>query len=142
MRRPSDQLVVDAAILVAFARGSRIAVLSTVAEARALTSTKRAFDEARKRVDLGMSRPDLLPFLDALMALIDVIEDDRIEHFMFSARLALKNAVPSGNGSTRDAHILALAWLIDADIWSPDRDFAGTGVASWSTPNLVRALQD
>jgi hypothetical protein len=33
-----------------------------------------------------------------------------------------------------------LAWSTDADIWTTDRDFAGTGVATWSTPNLVRAL--
>ena len=28
----------------------------------------------------------------------------------------------------------------EADIWTIDRDFAGTGVASWSTPNLMRGL--
>jgi predicted nucleic acid-binding protein len=42
----------------------------------------------------------------------------------------------------RDAHVLALAWSAGADIWSADRDFAGTGVASWSTLNLVRALAE
>jgi predicted nucleic acid-binding protein len=36
--------------------------------------------------------------------------------------------------------LLALAWSLDADIWTTDRDFAGTGVASWSTPNLIREL--
>jgi predicted nucleic acid-binding protein len=58
------------------------------------------------------------------------------------AEAALRDAVPSRNGAVSDAHILALAWEIDADIWSHDRDFAGTGVASWSTINLVRALAD
>ena len=56
------------------------------------------------------------------------------------AEVALQEAVPSRNGSTRDAHVLALARSLEADIWSADRDFAGTGVASWSTPNLMRAL--
>jgi uncharacterized protein len=36
--------------------------------------------------------------------------------------------------------LLALAWSVDANLWTNDRDFAGTGVASWSTPNLLRAL--
>jgi PIN domain len=36
--------------------------------------------------------------------------------------------------------VLALARDIDADIWTTDRDFAGTGVASWSTPNLLRVF--
>jgi predicted nucleic acid-binding protein len=53
---------------------------------------------------------------------------------------ALKNSVPSHNGSTRDAHLLALAWSAGADIWTHDRDFAGAGVATWSTTNLMRAL--
>jgi hypothetical protein len=35
---------------------------------------------------------------------------------------------------------LALAWSVEADVWTTDRDFAGTGIASWSTPNLMRAL--
>jgi len=54
----------------------------------------------------------------------------------------LRDAVGSRNGSTKDAHVLALAWEVLADIWSADRDFAGTGVASWSTPNLLRALDE
>jgi len=52
----------------------------------------------------------------------------------------LRDAVASRNGSVRDAHVLALAWSVDGDIWTTDRDFAGTGVASWSTPNLMRGL--
>ena len=46
------------------------------------------------------------------------------------------NAVASRNGSTADAHLLACAWAFDADLWSHDRDFAGTGWASWSNANL------
>ncbi|WP_156295705.1 PIN domain-containing protein [Methylobacterium aquaticum] len=50
------------------------------------------------------------------------------------------DAVASRNGSTSDAHVLACAWLLDADTWSRDRDVAGTGWPSWSTANLRRAL--
>jgi predicted nucleic acid-binding protein len=57
-----------------------------------------------------------------------------------SAAIALRDSIPSRNGSTNDAHILALAWSANAEIWSHDRDFAGTGVASWSTLNLLTAL--
>jgi len=49
---------------------------------------------------------------------------------------------PQRNGSTRDAHVLALAWSVEADVWTTDRDFAGTGTATWSTPNLMRALAE
>jgi hypothetical protein len=53
---------------------------------------------------------------------------------------ALRDAVPRRNGSTSDAHRLALAWNTGGDIWTHDRDFAETGVASWSTANLIVAL--
>lgn len=59
-----------------------------------------------------------------------------------AARKVLRNAVASRDGSTSDAHILALAWTYDADIWSHDRDFAGTGWPSWSNANLAAALTD
>jgi hypothetical protein len=49
-------------------------------------------------------------------------------------------APASRNGSSSDAHVLALAWLAEADIWSHDRDFAGTGWPSWSSANLRAAL--
>ena len=45
-------------------------------------------------------------------------------------------------GSTADAHVPSLAWTLDADIWSHDRDFAGTGWPSWSSANLRAALAD
>jgi hypothetical protein len=48
----------------------------------------------------------------------------------------LAAAPASGNGSTADAPILALAWATQADLWSHDRDFFGVGVACWSTANL------
>jgi len=37
---------------------------------------------------------------------------------------------------------LALAWSVEADVWTTDRDFAGAGIASWSTPNLMRAFAE
>jgi predicted nucleic acid-binding protein len=59
---------------------------------------------------------------------------------MEAAALVLQLAPASRNGSMRDAHILALAWSLDADIWSHDRDFAGSGWPSWSNANLRAAL--
>jgi predicted nucleic acid-binding protein len=58
------------------------------------------------------------------------------------SEIALRDAVPSRNGSIKDAHVLALARTVEADIWTTDRDFAGTGTATWSTPNLLRALAE
>jgi predicted nucleic acid-binding protein len=69
-----------------------------------------------------------------------VIVSAEIQPRLPAAETTLRDAVASRNGSTRDAHVLALAQAADADIWTTDRDFAGAGVATWSTPNLMRAL--
>lgn len=78
----------------------------------------------------------------ALLELLDVPSPERYEHGIAEATDTLRNAVASRNGSMSDAHILALAWTYEADIWSHDRDFAGTGWPSWSNANLAAALAD
>lgn len=87
-----------------------------------------------------MRLPALIPVLDRVVEELTVAPALAYAPLIPAAEAALRDAVPSRNGSTRDAHILALAWIADADIWSADRDFAGAGAASWSTANLIRAL--
>lgn len=140
MRRPSPALVVDAAVLISAAFGRSSGVVKTAASARFLVTTERAVQEARRRIELGLKRPDLLATVDTLMETITIVPTADFEATLPDSRLSLKEAVGSRNGSTKDAHVLALAWAADADIWSSDRDFSGTGVASWSTPNLIRGL--
>lgn len=89
-----------------------------------------------------MKRPELLPILDALAAKMAVAPMEGLATLVPAAEHGLRDAVASRNGSIRDAHILALAWEADADVWTTDRDFAGAGVATWSTPNLMRALAE
>lgn len=140
MREPAPALVVDASILIAAVIGYSAPALEEASHTRVLATTARAVEEARRRIELGMKRPDLVPLLAEIVAAIDVVSSDVLEALMGESERALRDAVASRNGSTSDAHVLALAWSIRADIWSPDRDFAGAGVASWSTPNLMRAL--
>jgi predicted nucleic acid-binding protein len=140
VRAPASALVVDAAILVAAARGRSSGALLEAARARALVTTDRAVQEARRRIELGLKRPELLAIVDALVAEFTIVPAEALEPAIAASEQALRDAVSSRNGSTSDAHILALAWSVDGDIWSTDRDFAGAGVASWSTPNLMRAL--
>jgi predicted nucleic acid-binding protein len=134
-------LVLDAAILIAAARGrSSGAVLAAARAAFLVTTTDRVVHEARRRIEFGLKRPELLEILDALLMETTVLPVAALAPLLARSERALKDATPSRNGSVRDAHVLALAWSTDADIWTTDRDFAGTGVATWSTPNLVRAL--
>ena len=142
MRAPGTVLVIDAAILVAAARGRSTGAILEAARTRSLVTSGRAVEEAARRIELGMMRPELLPVLKALVDELIVLPAMAVEAEIAQAEMTLRDAVPSRNGSVQDAHILSLAWQMEADIWTFDRDFAGTGVASWSTVNLMRALVD
>lgn len=142
MRQPSTTLVLDAAILVAAVRGRTSGAIMAVSQLAALVTTERVVIEARRRIELGLKRSDLLPVLAQLLEEVTVVPMDSLEPLAGDAVTTLRLAPASGNGSTRDARVLALAWDTNADIWTTDRDFAGTGVATWSTPNLVRALAE
>jgi predicted nucleic acid-binding protein len=142
LRAPSTLLVVDAAILVAAARGRSSGAVLRANDTLHLATTERAIGEARRRIELGMKRPDLLPILHAITELMVIAKTDELAPTIPAAETGLREAVASRNGSARDAHVLALAWTADADIWTTDSDFAGTGVATWSTPNQMRALAE
>lgn len=142
MRAPSSTLVIDAAILVAAVRGRSAGALLAAAASAVLVTTDRVVQEARRRVALGLKRPDLLDLLDDLAELLTIVPVASLEPIMSRCEQTLRDAVPSRKGSMRDAHVLALAWSVEADVWTTDRDFAGTGVATWSTPNLMRGLAE
>lgn len=140
MRAPAPTLVVDAAVLIAAAFGRSASLISDLQRHSALITTDRVIEEARRRLALGAKRPDLVEVVDRLAEQITVLSVESLAHLIEASEQALRDAVASRNGSTRDAHVLALAWSADADIWTADRDFAGTGVPTWSTPNLMRGL--
>jgi predicted nucleic acid-binding protein len=133
-------LVVDANILMAAVLGSTTgAHLDLISGRRSLVTSAAAFEEAYRVI--GHVRPNDLAVLESLLDLVTIIacEDVAVDD-MATAEMALKNAPVSRNGSVTDAHLLALAWTLDADLWSHDRDFAGTGWPSWSTSNLLAAV--
>jgi predicted nucleic acid-binding protein len=142
MRPPSPTLVLDAAILISAVFGRSAGAIMEAQRASALVTTDRVVHEARRRIELGLKRPELLEVLDDLAMAITIVPVAALEPLLAQCEVALRDAVASRNGSTRDAHVLALAWSIDADVWTTDRDFAGTGVATWSTPNLMRTLAE
>jgi predicted nucleic acid-binding protein len=113
-----------------------------VAQLRILVTTDRAIEEARRRISIGLRRPEVLLILERILEDVTVVPVERLEPLLVESGNYLRDAVASRNGSVSDAHLLALARDAGADIWSADRDFAGTGVASWSTPNLLRGLSE
>ena len=108
---------------------------------RAVITSSRTVDEVRSvlRSRRGFSS-DALGSSELIIRGIHVAELPSYLGLLDAAALALAEAVPSRNASAADAHLLACAWAFDADIWSHDRDFAGTGWPSWSNANLGRQL--
>ena len=83
---------------------------------------------------------DAAELAEALLGGVAVVHEAVYADAVETAAGVLARAVASRNGSTRDAHLLACAWVFDADLWSHDRDFAGTGWPSWSNANLSDTL--
>ena len=109
--------------------------------ARRLATSTRAAEEIRS-VLKGITnlRPKVIEAGDVLLSGIEVVDEAVYLSLLDGAARALRQAVPSRNGSERDAHLLACAWAYDADLWTHDRDFAGSGWPSWSTANLRDVL--
>ena len=110
MRTPSSVLVIDDAVLVAGARGRSSGAMLEAARAAALVTTDRVVQEARRRVELGLKRPDLLAVIDALAAELTIVPVAALAPLLASSEVALRDAVPSRNGSTRDAPRDAMYW--------------------------------
>jgi predicted nucleic acid-binding protein len=135
-------LAVDANIILSVALGRRSRPLfDRVLTRRTVVTSARAADEIRSVLRASSTLPrDAGERAEAVIAEIQVVGLAAYADFVDAAARALAQAVASRNGSTRDAHLLACAWAFDADIWTHDRDFAGTGWASWSNANLSDQL--
>ncbi|MGX7708113.1 PIN domain-containing protein [Methylobacterium sp. Gmos1] len=141
-RPPSPIIVVDTNIILSVALGRRSRPAFEIIRARReLVTSARSVEEVLGVLhDLKGVRETMTAQTEAILRDLAVVEAAAYAKYSPEAAHVLSHAVASRNGSTSDAHVLACAWLLDADIWSHDRDFAGTGWPSWSNANLLRAL--
>lgn len=141
-RMPSATLVVDANIVLGVVLGARSRPLfAAVCRLRTIATSSRAVEEIR-----GVLGDPRIPAKDReraepLLAGLLVVGAETYANALDEAGRILADAVASRDASRSDAHLLACAWALDADIWSHDRDFAGTGWPSWSNANLRRVLE-
>jgi predicted nucleic acid-binding protein len=141
-RAPAPILILDSNIILSVALGLPARpVFADVQLHRALLTSFRAREEVLRIAEgLDQHAEEALAIASMLFEIVTVVEEALYLERLAAAAEALRLAVPSRNGSAKDAHILALAWTVDGDIWSHDRDFAGTGWPSWSSANLRSAL--
>jgi hypothetical protein len=85
--------VVDAVVLVAAARGRGSGALLEAARAAALVTTDRVVHEARRRIELGLRRPELLALIDGLLAEMTVVPVAGLTPVLAESEIALRDAV-------------------------------------------------
>jgi predicted nucleic acid-binding protein len=141
MKPASDRLIVDTNVfLSALMRRSTRRAMEQLSVQRALILTGHSLFEARMVAARVPKFATRIIDESLLLGLMNLADPESYSDALATARQRLIDAPPSRNGSGADAHILACAWMHEADIWSHDRDFAGAGWPSWSTANLVAAM--
>jgi predicted nucleic acid-binding protein len=135
------RLVVDANILLTGILGARSRRhLGTVALSRTILTSHETISEVGKvMARIGATSDLALQAAENQLKFVSVVAAEPPEMRRLAER-CLVRAPASANGSGADAHLLALAWFCNADIWSHDRNFAGTGWPCWSSANLQAAL--
>lgn len=132
-------IVLDANILIRFAIGRQVQRL-LVAHAATVDflAPDTAFDEARRhlptilraRGHTGIRETATLAALDAVADIVTAVPASSYESLRAAALARIGPRDPD------DWQVLACALLLSCPIWTEDRDFFGTGVATWTTASV------
>jgi predicted nucleic acid-binding protein len=133
---PAWPIILDANILIRCVLGQKVpALLAAHAATIDFLAPDTAFEEARKhlptilhaRGDDGTGVIAALDELDAVTAIVTPMPASSYEPLRARAlaRIGLRDP--------HDWQVLACALLLKCPIWTEDRDFFGTGVATWTT---------
>ena len=131
-------LVLDANILVRAALGPRArGIVERYAADMGLFVPAFCVDEAREHLPgivrkRGWDAAPIMVALDAALEMLQVVDASMYADTMDEALARLGNRDPD------DAHVLALALTLACPIWTEDRDFFGTGVATWTSAQVER----
>ena len=137
---PVDRLlVVDANILVRAILGLQVlSILRKYADRVRFISPDQAFSEARTHIPRILERRKVpatsatlpLEILDLLTVYVTPISHDAYAQHESDARRRLRRR------DEEDWPLLALALKLNCPIWTEDRDFFGSGVATWTTDRV------
>ena len=134
--KASVAIVLDANILIRFAIGRQVPrLLTEYATTADFLAPDTAFIEARRhlpsilqaRGHSGIPEAATLAALDAAAKIITPVPASSYEPLREMALARIGGRDPD------DWPVLACALLLDCPIWTEDRDFFGTGVATWTT---------
>jgi len=129
-------LILDANILIRAVLGKRvIPLIADNTERVTFLVPRTAISEAQRHlarlidkhgIDLDMAELSL----DKLLSLVIPLDDMEFEPWRDEAISRI------GTRDIDDWPILAAALAIDCPIWTEDRDFFGTGIATWTTDRV------
>lgn len=129
-------IVLDANILIRYVLGERVpALLAAHATTVDFLAPDLAFDEARHHLpailrshgDDGRAGAAALRALDAVATTVTPVPSSSYGPLRAAALARI------GQRDPHDWQVLACALLLNCPIWTEDRDFFGTGVATWTT---------
>ena len=133
---PARPIILDANILIRYVIGAKVpALLAAHAAMIDYLAPDTAFEEARKhlpvilraRGDDGTSVAAALAALDVAADIVTPVPASSYEPMRAAAMARIGPRDPD------DWPVLACALLLSCPIWTEDRDFFGTGVATWTT---------
>ena len=128
-------IVIDANVLMRAVLGRRVArLLEDFAPKVTFLAPDVAFNDVREHLAAVLTKRGELPALQAsldkltaLQTVVQVVEQTEYEAMQTAALARVGPRDPD------DWPILACALLLNCPVWTEDRDFFGTGVATWTT---------
>jgi len=138
----SKRLVLDANILIRAVLGARVrSLIEAHCERVAFFVASESLGEAEKYLgeiaaERGIAAAIWREALARVMATVQTIPLDGLEPAEVEARARIAVRDPD------DWPTLAAALLLECPIWTEDRDFFGSGVATWTTATVERYLRE
>jgi predicted nucleic acid-binding protein len=135
-------LVLDANILIRAVLGQRVRdLLDTYADSVVFHAPETCFAEARKHIpqiliDRNIDPEAAIATFDQISHLVLSVEEALYGEFEEAARKRIAKRDPD------DWPVVALSLLLRIPIWTEDRDFFGSGIATWTTDRVELFLQD
>ncbi len=133
-------LVLDANILIRAALGPRArGVIERHAGHADFFVPTYCADEAAEHLPViiakrGLDPRPIMAALNAVLGVVHLVDSPMYAGAMDEALARLAGRDPE------DADVLALALTLECPIWTEDRDFFGTGVATWTSAQVERYL--
>ena len=132
----NKSIVIDANILIRAVLGKKVrGTIQTFAPTTRFFTPDLCYDDAVKYLPIlfakrNLPSEDALDVLANLTCLIQIVDNSL--YSLYEAEAKQRIAVRDIN----DWSIVAVSLMLDCPIWTEDRDFFGTGVATWTSDRI------